>query len=768
MKWNKLVLLLGVICIIFSCVNKNQDDAITTVQIIPKPSKVSYSNGTFTWPSTIKIFADSSFNKAYSLLSEIIKPSGFDIESTSSEKAQLKFFINLNLPNEGYKLSIDKSQVIIEAKNEQGALHAVQTLRQLFPPTIERINSFPNTSMELPQLVIEDTPKFSYRGMHLDVGRHFFEVDFIKDYLDYLALLKMNTFHWHLTEDQGWRIEIKKYPRLTSHGAFRDSTLVGHYNDTPQQYDGKRYGGFYTQEDIKEVVAYANTLGITIIPEIEMPGHAQAAISAYPELGCTGTTIPVAMKWGVFENIYCPSEKTFSFLKDVLTEVIELFPGEYIHIGGDEAPKIQWKNCNQCQQLMKENGLANEAELQSYFIKEIERFLNSKGKRLLGWDEILEGGLAPNATVMSWRGVEGGIEAANAGHQVVMTPTSHCYFDYYQSDHPTEPLAIGGFLPLKKVYSFNPIPMELSPEAKRNILGGQANVWTEYLPTKSHVEYMIFPRMLALSEVLWTGPAENNEASYPEFLKRVENFHERLDALGVNYANHLYELESSISKQNNTVFYSLKTEASNKEIRYSINNSEEKVYSDSILLFENSKIVAQAYENGVPMGRAYKDSIIYHTAITANLSLNVSPHPIYNTGGVAALNNGKLGSTTRYGDKEWLGFWGDDVKVRLDFLEPVSISTIHLRFYHAPGQWIYKPKNFKISTEVGGLEMIFNQEEFVMNCEGSICEIQLDLATQEIPLKNVSIWIENFGIIPEGKQGAGNKAWTFIDEIIVE
>lgn len=767
MKCFKLLLLFTTCCTAFSCLEKNEENAITSVQIIPKPSTLNLSQGTFPWPTTIQVFSDTSFQKATQLLRKIITPSGFSMESTLNEKAQLKFLKNHNLAKEAYKLTVSNSQVIIEAKNEQGALYAVQTLRQLFPPTIEQINSFPNPSMQLPQLVIEDLPKFSYRGMHLDVGRHFFEVAFIKDYLDYLALLKMNTFHWHLTEDQGWRIEIKKYPRLTSHGAFRDSTLVGHYNDSPQQYDGKSYGGFYTQEDIKEVVAYAEQLGITIIPEIEMPGHAQAAISSYPELGCTGKNVPVAMKWGVFENIYCPTEKTFVFLKDVLTEVAELFPGEYIHIGGDEAPKTQWKNCNQCQQLMKEKGLANEAELQSYFIKEIESFLNSKGKRLLGWDEILEGGLAPNATVMSWRGMEGGIEAAHAGHEVIMTPTSHCYFDYYQSDHPEEPLAIGGFLPLKKVYGFNPIPKELDEKAAAFILGEQGNVWTEYMTTTEQVEYMIFPRMLALSEVLWTGPSEEIEKDYPEFLERVEHFHKRLDVLGANYANHLYELESSIAKDGDTIFYRLKTEAPNKEIRYSLHGAKEEVYTQPLLLSQNTQITAQAYNQAKPKGRPFSDTIVFHKAITATLSLNVPPHPSYNAGGIAALNNGKIGSNKRYGDKEWLGFWGDDLEIEIVFAESVALSEIKLRFYHAPGQWIYTPEAVILEMTPEKGEEISDISESYINGMIRPVHFKFGGVLKESKVKSLKLWIPNYGIIPKGKQGAGHKAWTFIDEIII-
>jgi len=348
-----------------------------------------------------------------------------------------------------------------------------------------------------------------------------------------MAMYKYNTFHWHLTEDQGWRIEIKKYPKLTETGAWRKETLIGHAGEKPEHYDGKRYGGFYTQEDIKEVVAHAKKLYITVIPEIEMPGHSLAALASYPDLGCTGGPYEVATKWGVFKDIYCAgNDKTFDFLENVLREVMDLFPSRYIHIGGDETPKDRWKKCPKDQARIKAEGLKNEQELQSYFISRIEKFLNAHGRNIIGWDEILEGGLAPNATVMSWRGIKGGIAAAKMNHDVIMTPVQYCYFDYYQGDPKDEPLAIGGYLPLKKVYSYEPVPEELTPEQKKHVLGAQGNVWTEYIATTDYVEYMVYPRACALSEVDWT-PA--NEKDYGDFMQRLELNLKHLDMLGVHY-----------------------------------------------------------------------------------------------------------------------------------------------------------------------------------------------------------------------------------------
>ncbi len=435
---------------------------------------------------------------------------------------------------EGYILDVSSQRITITGNDAAGVFYGMQSLRQLLPAETENpVKAATLSRVRISGVYIEDYPLFSYRGMHLDVARHFFDVDFIKKYLDLMAMHKMNTFHWHLTEDQGWRIEIKKYPLLTEVGAWRKETLIGHGSRPPFEFDGQPYGGYYTQDEIREVVAYAAKRHITVIPEIEMPGHATAALAAYPELGCTGGPYEVETRWGIFEDAFCAGDDyTFEFLENVLAEVVELFPSQYIHIGGDECLKNRWKECPKCQERIREEGLADEDELQSYFIRRIEKFLLSKGRNIIGWDEILEGGLAPEATVMSWRGVRGGIEAARMGHDVIMTPVSHCYFDYYQADPATEPLAIGGYLTLRQVYTFNPVPPELNKEEAKYILGGQGNVWTEYIKTSDHVEYMAYPRAIALAEVLWS-PA--NKHDFETFQNRLQNHLARLDVIGVNY-----------------------------------------------------------------------------------------------------------------------------------------------------------------------------------------------------------------------------------------
>lgn len=450
------------------------------------------------------------------------------------------------LGKEGYQLEVSDNGVLIQANHPTGVFHGVQTLRQLFPAEIFS-SQVESVDWTLPHVKIIDRPSFKWRGMHLDVGRHFMPVEFVKKYIDLIAMHRMNRFHWHLTEDQGWRIEIKKYPRLTEVGAWRDETLVGHYSDgrtwlheifpwldTWHEYDGQRYGGFYTQDEIREVVEYARLRHVHVVPEIELPGHAQAAVVAYPELASSDEKIGVKREWGISHHIYNPEESTIHFLKDVFTEVLALFPGEFIHVGGDEAHKDLWEESERVQELIRERGLKDEDEMQSWFIRQFDDFLSERGRRLIGWDEILEGGLAEGAAVMSWRGADGGIAAARAGHDVVMADFHYTYFDYYQSKSEEEPLAIGGFLPLEEVYGYNPIPKELDASESRHILGAQGQLWTEYMKTPEHVEYMAFPRLTALAEVVWLNQ-EKDVRDYQAFLQRLEVHNRRLDYLNVNY-----------------------------------------------------------------------------------------------------------------------------------------------------------------------------------------------------------------------------------------
>jgi len=539
-------------------VNSDQD-----YTIIPKPIDIQVKNGRFIIDQNTKVTADKDLEVEAQSLAEILSLStGKEIQFTDKNtKGNINLIIDSSLESdEAYILSVDYNKVKISGKTAKGIFYGIQSLRQLIQKKV--LCESESEIASIPATLITDAPRYAYRGMHLDVARHFFSVDFIKRYIDILAMHKMNSFHWHLTEDQGWRIEIKKYPKLTEVGALRNGTIVGNYPGS--ENDNLKYGGYYTQEEVKEVIAYAAKNHITVIPEIELPGHSSAAIAAYPFLSCfpkENSIVPKGMisegskkaqrngkpkivqeSWGVYDDVYCAGkEETFEVLENILSEVIELFPSKYIHIGGDECPKGNWKRCPLCQKRKKEHGLKDEHELQSYFIQRIEKFVNSKGKNIIGWDEILEGGLAPNATVMSWRGNKGGIEAANAEHNVIMSPNSHCYFDHYQAkDRTNEPIAIGGFLPVEKVYSFDPTPNELEASKHKYILGGQANLWTEYIGTEEYAEYMLLPRLTALSESLWSQKKMKN---WDDFKVRLSTFRKKYDELGLNYAKHVFKDE---------------------------------------------------------------------------------------------------------------------------------------------------------------------------------------------------------------------------------
>ncbi|WP_339708542.1 beta-N-acetylhexosaminidase [uncultured Kriegella sp.] len=551
--------------LIMSCneQNKNTENPEQIYRIVPKPVSLVSAKGSFLVNTKTYISNPTALKAEAEYLSEMLGSAvGAELPFEPGKTGEGGILLKLdeNIENEeGYELVVAYNKIIISGKSAKGVFYAIQTLRQLMPPTIESGTTL-ETELSIPAVVIKDEPRFAYRGMMLDVSRHFFPVSFVKKYIDLIALHKMNTLHWHLTEDQAWRIEIKKYPRLTEVGAFRNGTIIGHHPGTAN--DQEVYGGFYTQEEVKDIVAYASKQHVTIIPEIEMPGHGAAAIAAYPYLSCfpeepttvfndmmsdkgrelqkSGTHKIVQETWGVMDDVFCGGkESTFAFLQDVLDEVIPLFPSKYVHIGGDESPKANWERCPNCQARIKKEKLSDEHELQSYFVQRMEKYINGKGKQIIGWDEILEGGLAPNATVMSWRGEKGGIEAAQQHHDVIMTPTTYNYFDYYQSeDTDNEPLAIGGFLPLEKVYSYNPIPDELDKEEESFVLGAQGNVWTEYMKTEDQVEYMTFPRMTALSEVVWS-PQESR--SWEDFKERLEHLAKRYDVLDIDYAKHFME-----------------------------------------------------------------------------------------------------------------------------------------------------------------------------------------------------------------------------------
>ena len=674
------------------------------------------------------------------------------------------------LPVEWYSLSVTPKTITINAVHEAGLFRGSRTLIQLLEQG--------RTTGSLPCLTITDYPRFPWRGMHLDPCRHFWSVEFTKKYIDLLARYKMNSFHWHLTDDQGWRIEIKKYPELTAVGAWRKGSQVGPYSR--REYDSIPYGGFYTQDEIREVVAYAAARHINVVPEIEMPGHALAALAAYPHLGCTGGPYEVSKGWGVFEDVFCAgNDSTFAMLEDVLTEVMELFPSEMIHIGGDECPKEAWKKCAKCQARKNAHGLKDEHELQSYFIQRIEKFVNSKGRKIIGWDEILEGGLAPNAAVMSWQGIEGGIAAARSGHYAVMSPGSHCYFDHYQGDPANEPLAIGGYTTVQKVYSYEPIPAELKPEECKYILGAQGNVWTEYILTPEHVEYMAVPRMLALAEVLWTPKAKRNEA---DFLSRLENEFPKLDAMKVNTSKGLYQVSllPRPGKVAGTIEVQVSTSSSGT-IAIQTNGSPDWMgYVTPLLLDSDTKLRTRSEKDGI-IGPVSERQFNFNSATAQKISLSKQPHERYNDGGAFTLVDGITAQEKRV-NTEWLG-WREGVTITVDLGSLQEISRMSIGALHETYSWIHAPKaiEFLVSTDgknYTSAGMAFPQmreipvipADPIKRRSTSMARVHgrnafaLDKPTKA---RYVRLVVQHIGDIPPSDPGAGNPAWMFLDEVEV-
>jgi hexosaminidase len=503
------------------------DVDITKCTVIPFPKSVLMHDGSFGFNVDVSI-ANTCIEENFQAIithfeSEMSSKKGIYFISSHNPDSRISIQKNAELGKEAYSLSIKKNIIVIKVSARQGLFYAFKTLEQLIH------NNEKTNVLEIPYCEITDEPRFAYRGMHLDVARHFFGIEEVKKYLDVMAMYKFNTFHWHLTDDQGWRFESLTYPKLNTISAFRSETLLGTHRDKPWKYDGTPYGGFYTQSQMRDVVAYAAARQITVIPEIELPGHSLAALAAYPELSCTGNPVQVGTHWGVYDDVYCTKEANFQFWESILTEVMAVFPSEYIHIGGDECVKTRWKQCAHCQSVIKKENLKNEEELQHYVILRIEKFLETKHKKLIGWDEILDGGLTPNATVMSWRGEVGGVKAAQLQHDVIMTPDKYCYFDHYQAEPKAQqPAAIGGMTTLQKVYGYEPIPLGLTTEQSRYIKGAQGNVWTEYIDSPEKLEYMAFPRAIALAEVVWSP---KNARNWPSFQQRFKTHLPQLDAI---------------------------------------------------------------------------------------------------------------------------------------------------------------------------------------------------------------------------------------------
>ncbi len=768
-----LILFLPFLLLFFSCFPPKilHPPIASEISIIPAPAHLQKGAGKFLLTSSAFVVADTSD----SLVGEVVRYFTRHIQQATGvhltvyytppdgKTGAIRFqkIKDGTLGREGYRLKTSPEGISLEAGTAAGLFYGVQTIFQLLPPEIYSQNDPSNVRWTIPAVTITDRPRYPWRGFMLDVSRHFFTKNFIKKQIDYLAYHKMNRLHLHLTDDQGWRIEIKKYPKLTQISSWR------------RQSDGTITGGYYTQDDIRELVAYAQSRFVTIVPEIEMPGHCQAALAAYPQLSCTGGPFPVATEWGVHKDVYCAgNDSTFAFLQNVLLEIMQLFPSPVIHIGGDEVPKDRWQHCPKCQARIKAEGLKDEAELQSYFIRRIEKFLNAHGKRLLGWDEILEGGLAPNAMVMSWRGTQGGIAAAKQNHDVIMSPTSFCYFDYYQGDPKIEPLAIGGNLPIEKVYRFEPSPKNLSPEEARHVLGGQANLWTEYVATPEHAEYMTYPRLAAMAEVLWS-PKENR--NWPGFLNRLQTQLKRYNVLGIHYARSLFavQIQPTLDPSKKGWKIKLAPHLRQTEVHYTLDGRvptfRSPRYKAPFFLKHSASLRATAFLGQNPVSAVSQTEFLAHRAIGCRVNLKNPPNSHSQSGGDFALSDGLLGSKFSR-DGRWQGFRGTDFVGTIDFQKPVAVQKIRIRFLQNIGAWIFLPQwvEFFISTDGTHFKSLGKFLNPVSPHSSDVVVKEFGCSYSGAPVRFVRVLAKNRGVCPPWHPGAGGKAWLFTDEIIVD
>lgn len=745
--------------------------------IIPRPQQVNVSNDapfTLSAKTVISLGTNSQNMKrnANMLASYIEQATGIrPAVGKSKNGTAIVLTIDKTIANaEGYKLDADAKQIRIAGASAAGVFYGIQTLRKSLP----LVNS-KASKVSIPAVHIADAPRFAYRGTHLDVSRHFVTADSVRQFIDMLALHNINRFHWHLTDDQGWRIEIKKYPLLTQIGSKRAQTVIGHNSG---KYDGKPYSGFYTQKQIRDIVKYAADRYITIVPEIDLPGHMQAALAAYPDMGCTGGPYEVWQKWGVSDNVLCAgNDKTLTFIDNVLKEITQLFPSKYIHVGGDECPKTQWQKCPKCQARIKalnleaKDGHSAEERLQSYIITHASNYLKSLGRNTIGWDEILEGGLAEGATVMSWRGESGGIAAAKQHHDVVMTPNSYLYFDYYQSlDKANEPIAIGGYLPLETVYSYEPMPKELTADEARHIIGVQANIWTEYMPTFKQMQYMALPRLAALSEVQWSQPALKD---YNSFTNRLTEFTHLYDRLGYNYAKHLYNVAIHVDSDNKwrEILIHMTT-AGNAEIRYTLDGTEptanSTLYTGAIVLQKSAKIRAAAFRNGKRSSVTSQD-IRFNKATACPVELLQPTHKNYTYKGGATLTDGLLGDKG-FGTGRWLGFSGNDLEAVIDLKQNTDVSSVSLNTCVDKGSWIFDARNIEVSVSADGKSFTKVASKSLPALEEQTPDniYTYELTFPQTTTRYVKVTATSEHNIPEWHGGKGKPAFLFVDEISVK
>ncbi len=749
-----------------------------TPNIIPQPLSMEVKNGNFLIDENVSIktlSTDKSVADVIAFFTKYVKQiTGFSLSQKVVKSKIIEFKIEKTseIGEEGYTLSVTPKSILIKANTPKGLFYGVQTLIQTLP--FIRTNQVP----QIPCMDIKDSPRFAWRGFMLDVSRHFFSTEMIKEVIDIMSSYKMNVFHWHLTDGTGWRLEIKKYPKLTEQAAWRIDDWGKTWNWAEVAFNADRkkatYGGFYTQAQAKEIVAYAQARNITVVPEIEMPGHSQAAMAAFPELSCHpsvhfGTT-------GDFfankvEGNYCAgNDAAFSFLQDVLTEVMAIFPSKYIHVGGDEVEKDSWKKCPKCQTRIKAEGLKNENELQSYFMHRIEKFITSKNRKMIGWDEILEGGLAPEATVMSWRGEAGGIEAAKMKHNVVMSPGSPCYFDHYQGDPETEPAAFGGFNTLKRVYNYEPIPAEMTAEDAKYVLGAQANLWTEMIRKQEGIEYMILPRLLALSEVVWSPKMQRD---WLGFNQRLQPHLVGFEQKGLHYSKGNFKVDIKPVVENSKISISLETENTEGVIHYTTDGTNPTVGSPKFEKpFEVNKSMtvkaALALNNQIMTTKPAEQSFTFNKATGKNVQYATPFNKNYPANGANSLTDGFRG--TKDHGKQWHSFSGKDMVATIDMGTPTAASSITIGCLQNYGSWIFFPQWVKFEISEDGLNFI--EIKTVQNMippivgPAQLQDFKVEFAEKKI--KTIRITAKNLGVCPKGHPGEGGDAWIFLDEVLVD
>lgn len=748
------------------------------IVIVPYPNEMTFGEGRFNAEGA-PVTYDSSLDEAtVSIISSFARQLSFvsgvenDVETGQGERGFV-FAYDHDMPSEAYSLEVDPELVRVEASGLRGFNYAIQTLKQLLPVAIFADYPAPKADWTIPAVRINDAPRFAYRGLHFDVSRHFFGVDEVKRYIDIMELHKLNTLHWHLTDDQGWRVEIKKYPGLTEIGSKRKGTCIRKEWDN---LDGVPYGGYYTQDQIREVVAYAASKGIDVIPEIDLPGHMLGALAAYPELGCTGGPYEVWTRWGVSPDVLCAGNvKVYEFLEDVLSEVCELFPSEYIHIGGDECPKTAWEKCTKCQAKIKELGLRDkdgesaEHYLQSYVITRIEKFLNSKGRKIIGWDEILEGGIAPNATIMSWHGDKPGWKAAAMGHDAIMTPNYCMYFDKYQStDESGEPFGIGGYLPVEKVYEYEPCFEGMSEAEKSHILGVQANMWTEYIADADHLYYMLLPRLAALSEVQW---CQAERKDWERFYDAAQVYCGIYEAMGYNYAEHIFHAKGSV--QVDTAARSAVVELWAQDdvpVRYTIDGTApteySKKYEGPLTLTQSFSLRAVAFrDNAEP--REFTCKFDSHKALGAGLEYSCPPHRRYRYGLPTCLTDGIRG-TESFKTASWAAWRGTPVDLTVRMKSEEKISRVDVGVLRDQKSNIFFPESIVVSVSVDGVNFVeVASQSYDADFQADNFLGELTLSFPEVAARFVRLTVRPLAQMPQWHSSEGNSAYVFLDEIIV-